>query len=80
MRTIILSILLILSMKLCAQNAPEKLKPFSCGSIKPTGWLKEQMKKDIDGFVGNLDLLVPGLFQDPIYGKDRLKNILKLKT
>ena len=50
----------------------EKLKPLPFGSIKPKGWLKQQMQKDIDGFVGNLDQLVPDLINDPIYGSGRL--------
>lgn len=57
-----------------AQNpmAAEKYQSLPFGSIKPTGWLKEQMQKDIAGFVGNLDRLVPELIYDPIYGSERL--------
>ena len=50
----------------------EKYQSLPFGSIKPTGWLKEQMQKDIAGFVGNLDRLVPELIYDPIYGSERL--------
>ncbi len=47
------------------------------GEIKPSGWIKEQMRKDMDGFVGHLDQLAPDLLiHDKIYGEHRLtKNI-----
>ena len=38
------------------------------------------MIKDLDGFVGHLDELVPGLMQDSIYGKDRLTKNVKSKN
>ncbi len=44
--------------------------PFS--SIRPSGWLKAQMQRDMAGFAGNLDRLVPGLIDDPIYAEGRL--------
>ena len=50
----------------------EKYKSLPFGCIKPTGWLKEQMQKDVAGFVGNLDQLVPDLIYDPIYSIGRL--------
>ena len=50
----------------------EKYQILSFGSIKPTGWLKTQMQKDVNGFVGNLDKLVPELINDPIYSTGRL--------
>lgn len=53
-------------------TAQEKFQPLPFGSVKPSGWLKDQMQKDIDGFVGNLDKLVPDLINDPIYGTERL--------
>lgn len=53
-------------------TAQEKFQSLSFGSVKPSGWLKVQMQKDIDGFVGNLDKLVPDLINDPIYGTERL--------
>jgi DUF1680 family protein len=63
-----------------AQELPkEKFMPFPFGSIKPTGWLKEQMQKDVNGFVGNLDLIVPELINDPIYGEGRLHKYSKTK-
>lgn len=57
----------------------EKFKSLPFGSIKPSGWLKEQMQKDIAGFVGNLDQIVPELINDPIYGKGRLQRHSKAK-
>lgn len=54
-------------------NRAEVFKALPLGSIKPAGWLKAQMQKDIHGFVGNLDRLVPALINDPIYGKGRLQ-------
>ena len=79
MRNIVLSILLISAMTLHAQNTAEKFKAFPFGSIKPIGWLKDQMEKDVDGFVGNLDQIVPELINDSIYGKDRLQKHSKAK-
>ncbi|MEI7662945.1 MAG: hypothetical protein WCK34_12120, partial [Bacteroidota bacterium] len=57
-----------------------KLEALRFGEIKPTGWLKIQMQGDLDGFVGHLDELVPGLMQDSIYGKDRLTKAVKTKN
>ncbi|OYQ38398.1 hypothetical protein CHU92_05180 [Flavobacterium cyanobacteriorum] len=57
----------------------EKLTFLPFGSIKPIGWLKKQMQKDIDGFVGNLDKIVPELINDPIYGTGRLQKHSKAK-
>ena len=58
---------------------PEKFSSLPFGSIKPAGWLKEQMQKDIDGFVGNLDRIVPELINDPIYDEGRLQKHSKAK-
>ncbi|MEI7491644.1 MAG: hypothetical protein WCK92_09615, partial [Bacteroidota bacterium] len=65
-------------------NAQDKMvsekyqsRPF--GSIKPLGWLKVQMHKDMAGFVGNLDRLVPDLMNDPIYSTGRLHKQSKAK-
>lgn len=58
----------------CAQDSAIVVS-YQClpfGSIKPAGWIKNQMKKDMQGFVGNLDMLVPELMQDPIYAEGRL--------
>jgi hypothetical protein len=56
----------------CAQNLPTL-------NIKPAGWLKTQMEQDLAGFVGKLDMLVPTLMQDDIYGKNRLRKDSKLQ-
>lgn len=61
------------------QTLDEKFKSLPFGSIKPTGWLKEQMQKDLEGFVGHLDQIVPELINDPIYGSGRLKKNSKAK-
>ena len=70
-----LLILTLFSLTLHGQNqnkVPEKYQILPFGSIKPTGWLKTQMQKDVDGFVGSLDKLVPDLINDPIYSTGRL--------
>ena len=79
MKITLLPILFILSMKSFAQNTAEKFQHLPFGSIKPTGWLKAQMQKDINGFVGNLDQIVPELINDPIYGQGRLQKHSKAK-
>lgn len=77
---LLLTILFVCNfMVIFPQNISEKFKSLTFGSIKPTGWLKEQMQKDIDGFVGNLDQLVPELINDPIYGSGRLQKHSKAK-
>ena len=57
----------------------EKYQRLPFGSINPSGWLKTQMQKDMAGFVGNLDQLVPDLINDPIYGAERLQKHSKAK-
>src|SRR5688572_21802927 len=57
----------------------EKLTPFTFGSIKPKGWIETQMRRDLDGFVGHLDSLVPTLIYDDIYNTERLTKLSKLK-
>jgi DUF1680 family protein len=60
-------------------NAQEKFQSLPFGSIKPTGWLKTQMQKDVEGYLGNLDQLVPDLINDPIYGSGRLHKNSQVK-
>ncbi|MBK7476098.1 MAG: glycoside hydrolase family 127 protein [Haliscomenobacter sp.] len=55
-----------------ASPVKETLTRLPFASIRPTGWLKAQMQRDMTGFAGNLDRLVPGLIEDPIYTKGRL--------
>ncbi|MBK8622464.1 MAG: hypothetical protein IPN79_12075 [Saprospiraceae bacterium] len=73
-------VLLLMSTITLAQTKPvEKFQSLPFGAIKPKGWLKEQMQKDVDGFVGNLDLIVPDLINDPIYSTSRLQKHSKVK-
>lgn len=59
----------------------ELFSPLPCGETKPTGWIRNQMMEDLEGFVGNLDKLVPALIvDDDIYGKDRLTKSVKSKN
>ncbi len=67
-----------ISLSLEAQQH-EAFQPIPSGSIEPAGWLKEQMEGDMRGFVGNLDIIVPDLITDPIYGSGRLKKNSKAK-
>ena len=65
----------LISLLVKAQPIPkvEKYQLLSFGSIKPSGWIKDQMQKDMAGFVGNLDQLVPNLINEPIYDFGRLR-------
>jgi len=77
-----LFLLTLFTFSLKGQNldkVAEKYQILPFGSIKPTGWLKTQMQKDVAGFVGNLDKLVPDLINDPIYSSGRLHKNSKLK-
>ena len=59
---------------------PERFSLLPLGSVKPNGWLREQLKKDLAGFTGHLDSLVPDLIlKDDIYGKDRLTKKVSAK-
>lgn len=62
-------------------NPPkEKLQRLLCGEVIPQGWIRDQMKQDLKGFIGHLDQLVPNLIkQDDIYGKNRLTKTVKTK-
>ncbi|CAN1509805.1 Beta-L-arabinofuranosidase, GH127 [Flavobacteriaceae bacterium] len=80
MRHLLLIInLLSLSFMNAQEKEIEKYQVMPFGSIKPTGWIKDQMQKDVNGFVGNLDQLVPDLINDPIYGSGRLQKHSKSK-
>ena len=84
MKKIYLALLLLFSLSVNSQEknqnkVVEKYQILPFGSIKPSGWLKVQMQKDVDGFVGNLDKLVPDLINDPIYSWGRLHKNSKLK-
>ncbi|MEI6290125.1 MAG: beta-L-arabinofuranosidase domain-containing protein, partial [Chloroflexota bacterium] len=60
---------------------PQTFQFLNLGSIKPSGWMREQMRSDLEhGFVGHLDELVPDLIQrDDIYGADRLSRTVGTK-
>jgi DUF1680 family protein len=84
MKKIFLALLLLFSFSVNSQEknpnkVVEKYQILPFGSIKPSGWLKVQMQKDVNGFVGNLDKLVPELINDPIYSSGRLHKNSKLK-
>lgn len=57
----------------------ERYTPLPFGSVKPQGWLRKQMQRDLDGLLGQLDKLVPELMQDPIYSSGRLTRHSKAK-
>lgn len=43
------------------------------GDIKPNGWLKKEIEKNMEGCIGHLNELVPELIEEhKIYGKDRI--------
>jgi DUF1680 family protein len=79
MKHIFIPIFLFSALLLNAQSKSEHFQRLPFGSIKPTGWLKTQMQKDMAGFVGNLDQLVPDLIHDPIYAEGRLQKHSKAK-
>jgi uncharacterized protein len=56
-----------------------KFQHLPFGSVKPSGWIKAQMESDLQGFVGNLDKLVPELINDPIYSSSRIHKGSKAK-
>ena len=89
MKIITSLILMLLPVVLFAQKTAfrlegEQLEKLPFGAVKPAGWMKEQMEKDIKGFVGNLDQIVPDLINDPIYSNrlhkhSRTKDLGNLK-
>jgi uncharacterized protein len=59
----------------------QALQPLPFGTIKPKGWLKKEIQRNLDGFTGHLDSLAPDLIlKDDIYGKDRLSKEVKNKN
>jgi len=77
--SIIVAVLMNTQLSISQSTNKEAFVRLPFGSVKPTGWLKEQMEKDMAGFVGNLDKLVPDLINDPIYGSGRLQKHSKAK-
>jgi uncharacterized protein len=58
----------------------QALQPLPLNEVKPKGWIREELRKNIDGFTGHLDSLVPDLIlNDDIYGKNRLTKKVKSK-
>ncbi len=61
-------------------NKQEKFEYLQFGEVKPSGWIREQMDRDLAGFTGHLDELVPDLItKDDIYGQNRLSKRDKSK-
>jgi DUF1680 family protein len=57
------------------------MEPLPFGSVLPGGWLKAEMQRNLNGFTGHLDSLVPDLIlNDDIYGKNRLSKQVKNKN
>ncbi len=49
-------------------------------NVYPCGWLRYEMKRDLEGFLGNLDNAVPDIIKnDDIYGVNRLSKKVKSK-
>jgi len=66
----------------CSKETPQNKEvytPLNLGEIKPAGWLKLQIERDMEGFAGNLDKIVPDLINDPIYSTGRLHSKSKAK-
>jgi DUF1680 family protein len=58
-----------------------KLQPLPLHDIIPSGWLQKELQKNMAGFTGHLDSLVPDLIlNDDIYGKNRLSRTTKNKN
>lgn len=59
---------------------PEKYQILPLGEVNPTGWIKDQIRENLNGFTGHLDSLAPDLIlNDDIYGKNRLSKKVKSK-
>jgi hypothetical protein len=63
-----------------AAPIPAPFQPLPLGAITPRGWLRDQLRANLDGITGHLDQLVPELVvHDDIYGRDRLSPTLRDK-
>ena len=59
----------------------KELQTISLAEIRPAGRIRDQMQKDLDGFVGHLDQLAPELMiHDKIYGEHRLTKKIQSKS
>ena len=48
------------------------LTPLNPKEIRPSGWIRRYMERDLaQGTTGRLDRIVPDIFQDELYGRDR---------
>lgn len=75
MKTNILVCLMLINFGMQALQGQPPSQPMvklPYGQVKPAGWLKQQMRENLDGFTGHLDQLVPELINDPIYASGRL--------
>ena len=84
MKTLLKCFLLFVSMSVNSQSFKFKLQNenfevLPLGQVTPEGWIKTQMQKDMNGFTGKLDVLVPELMNDPIY-IERLHKHSKMKN
>lgn len=56
------------------------MQRFSLNSVSPLGWIRDEIKRDLEGFIGELDNIVPDMIQeDDIYGANRLTRNDKTK-
>lgn len=59
----------------------QELQALPLHAVQPTDWLQRELRKNMDGFTGHLDSLVPDLIlEDDIYGKNRLSKKVKSKN
>lgn len=58
------------------QPEPSVFSYLTLGEIKPEGWIKHEMQRDLDGMIGNLDRLIPQIMHDDrIWDRDRIELI-----
>ena len=60
---------------------PEVFELLPFNSVRPSGWLKENLQQNLNGFTGHLDKLASDLLEkDDIYGRNRLSRNAKSKN
>jgi DUF1680 family protein len=63
------------------KSLQSKLQTLPLNEVIPGGWLQKELQKNMNGFTGHLDSLVPDLIlNDDIYGKNRLSKKVKSKN
>jgi uncharacterized protein len=63
------------------KSIPPALQTLPFNAVQPSGWLKMELQKNLNGFTGHLDSLVPDLIlNDAIYGAKRLSKQVKSKN